>query len=533
MKRYIVQNIKLPVEAEKDVAFAGAKKRLLIFFSEKDILRLEVCKMSVDARRRGDIKFVWSVAADICSDKTPDLSRLAEKGIVLSKPARLDIKIGDEKMSARPVIVGFGPCGMFCALILARNGYRPIVVERGKGVFERAADVNAFFKTGILNENSNVQFGAGGAGTFSDGKLVTRINDEKCAVVIEEMYKHGAPSDILYKAKPHVGTDKLGNVVKSFEDEIISLGGEIRYNTVFNGINSSLGKITSVKTSDGDVSCGALILCVGHSARDTFKNIERDGVILTAKPFSVGVRIEHLQNDIDKMLYGDMAGDPRLPRGEYSLSHRCENGRGVYSFCMCPGGDVVAAASEHCGIVTNGMSNSQRNGKNANSAICVSVLTDDFGNTVDGAMKFQRDIERAAFRRAGDSFFAPAQTLGDFLSGECKSGFSRVEPTYMNGKVMRMGFDGIFPKFVTDSIKEGIYDFDRKFSGFASANAVLTAPETRTSSPVRINRNDRFIADGFDNLYPCGEGAGYAGGITSAGVDGISCALEVMARYKI
>lgn len=533
MKRFIVQNIKLPVEAEKDVAFAGAKKRLLNFFSKNDILRLKICKKSVDARRRGDIKFVWSVTADIASDKDIDASRLAEKGIVLAKPARIDVKTGSEPMNGRPVVVGFGPCGMFCGLLLARNGYRPIILERGKSVDERAEDVEKFIRTGELCENSNVQFGAGGAGTFSDGKLVTRINDEKCAFVIDEMYRHGAPEDILYMAKPHIGTDKLRAVVKSFENEIISLGGEIHYNTTFEGIVLKSGKVVSVKTSAGDMPCGALVLAVGHSARDTFFVIEKDGVALLPKPFSVGVRIEHLQSDIDAMLYGEMAGDPRLPRGEYSLSHRCKNGRGVYTFCMCPGGEVVAAASENGGIVTNGMSNSARSGKNANSAICVSVLAEDFGNTVAGAIDFQRAIERAAYYRAGKIYRAPAITLGDFLAGECKTPFSRVMPTYMEGKVTPMNFDGILPAFVTESIKEGMADFDKKFEGFASPSAVLTAPETRTSSPVRINRSADFVADGFDNLYPCGEGAGYAGGITSAGVDGVNCALKIMARYTI
>ena len=532
MTRLIVQNIKLPIEASKDVVFANAKRRLLHFFGKDEIIKTEIFKRSVDARRRGDVKFVWSVCADIESKRKYDADALAKEGIVLSKPSALDIVYGDEEMGGRPLVVGFGPCGMFCALILARNGYRPIVIERGRGIVERTADVERFMKTGEFSEESNVQFGAGGAGTFSDGKLVTRINDPKCAVVIETMHRFGAPDDVLYKAKPHVGTDYLKKVVSGIEKEIMSLGGEIYYNTKFLGFTEKNGKIASAKTTAGEIACGALIMAIGHSARDTFGALDGAGVSLIPKAFSVGVRIEHLQSDIDAMLYGDMAGNPLLPRGEYSLSHRCKNGRGVYTFCMCPGGTVVAAASENGGVVTNGMSDHGRNGQNANSAIAVSVLPEDFGGEVKGAIDFQRRIERGAYDAGGGGFCAPAQTVGHFLGRTKGKDFGKVLPTYMNGNVVFSGFDNIFPEFVTESLKEGLYDFDGKMKGFASSDAVLTAPETRTSSPLRIPRGDGFIAVGYDNFYPCGEGAGYAGGITSAGVDGINCALMIMARYK-
>ena len=532
MKRYIVQNIKLPVEASKDVVFAHAKRRLLTFFSLDEIIRTEIFKRSVDARKRGDIRFVWSVVADVESKRDHGPEALIKEGIVLSKRSTLDIVYGSEKISGRPVIIGFGPCGMFCALILAQNGYRPIVIERGQNVERRTADVAAFMKSGVLSLDSNIQFGAGGAGTFSDGKLVTRINDEKCAVVIELMHKFGAPDDVLYKAKPHVGTDYLKKVVSGIEKEIISLGGEIHYNTKFIGFDAIGGRIRSIKTTVGEIGCGVLVSAIGHSARDTFDVLSGGGVTMMPKAFSVGVRIEHLQEDIDRMLYGDMAGNPLLPRGEYSLSHKCKNGRGVYTFCMCPGGTVVAAASENGGVVTNGMSDHERSGKNANSAIAVSVLPEDYGGDINGAVAFQRNIERRAFGVGGGDYSAPAQTVGRFLGATRHERFGIVEPTYMGGKVVISDFDGIFPEFVLESLKEGLYDFDRKLPGFASHDAVLTAPETRTSSPLRIPRGDDFLALGYENFYPAGEGAGYAGGITSAGVDGINCALKIMARYE-
>lgn len=532
MKRYIVQNIKLPVEASKDVVFAHAKRRLLTFFSSGEIIRTEIFKRSVDARKRGDIKFVWSVVANVDSKRGYGAETLAKEGIVLSKNSTLDVVYGTEKMNGRPVIVGFGPCGMFCALVLAQNGYRPIVIERGQSVEKRTADVDAFMKSGVLSPDSNIQFGAGGAGTFSDGKLVTRINDEKCAVVIELMHKFGAPDDVLYKAKPHVGTDYLKKVVSGIEKEIISLGGEIHYNTKFIGFSEKNGRIVSIKTTAGEIGCGVLVSAIGHSARDTFGVLSSRGVSMIPKAFSVGVRIEHLQEDIDRMLYGGMAGHPMLPQGEYSLSHKCKNGRGVYTFCMCPGGTVVAAASEDGGVVTNGMSDHGRSGRNANSAIAVSVLPDDFGGDIKGAVAFQRNIERRAFSVGGGDYSAPAQTVGSFLGVTRTEKLGKVEPTYMNGKIVLSDFEGIFPGFVLESLKEGLFDFDRKLPGFAAPDAVLTAPETRTSSPLRIPRGENFLADGYDNFYPSGEGAGYAGGITSAGVDGINCALKIMARYE-
>ncbi|MCQ2435844.1 MAG: hypothetical protein MJ101_02960 [Clostridia bacterium] len=530
MTRYLVQNIDLPVEAGADEVLSVAKKRLLTLFSDKQILLLNISKRSVDARKRDNIKFIWSVSADVDCDRAIPREKLLSRGIALAKSSAIHPEFGSEILTERPVIAGFGPCGMFCGLLLAEYGYRPIIIERGSDVQSRASDVDNFLKNKVLNTESNIQFGAGGAGTFSDGKLVTRINDEKCAYVIEQLRKFGAPDDIIYLAKPHIGTDNLRRVVSNIHNEIISLGGEIHYNTRLDGLNSELGRIRSVKTSKGTIPCGALILAIGHSARDTFDAVKQNGVLLTAKAFSVGVRIEHLQSDIDDAMYG-VNRSALLPHGEYNLSHKCRTGRGVYTFCMCPGGTVMASSSEQNGIVTNGMSTYLRDGKNANSAVAVSVLPDDFGNDPIGAIEYQRRLEMRAFDVGKGNYAAPCQTVGSFLSGKTNK-YSRVMPTYMDGNVTMCDLHGVLPQIVSSSLEEGLTAFDRQIVGFAVDDAVLTGVETRTSSPVRIPRSDVFTADGYINLYPAGEGAGYAGGITSAAVDGINCALSVMAKYR-
>lgn len=529
MAIYIIQNIKLPIEASKDDAIFQARQRLLKFFSQKEIGDLRIHKCSVDARKQEDIRFVYSVAAEVLGEA--DEKKLAAWGISKAGADELRPTFGNEPMSARPVIVGFGPCGMFAALLLAENGYRPIVIERGASVEERTGDVERFFRFGILDGESNIQFGAGGAGTFSDGKLVTRIKDPLCGYVLSEMHKLGAPDEILYKAKPHIGTDHLKTVVAAMEQRIVSLGGEVCYHTRLEGIHSENGVIRSVTTSRGEIPCGVLLLAIGHSARDTFRMLRSTGVSMTPKAFSVGVRIEHLQEDIDAALYGKAAGHPALPIGEYNLSAHC-GGRGVYTFCMCPGGTVVAAASEEGGVVTNGMSSYARDGKNANSAVAVSVDPSDYGGTVEKAVAFQRSLESLAFRAGGESYAAPCETVGDFLGRTAHREPSRVLPTYRDGAVKMTRLDSILPPFVADTLKFGLADFDRKIHGFAADHAVLTGVETRTSSPLRIPRGENGVAEGYQNLYPAGEGAGYAGGITSAAVDGLRAALAIMARYR-
>lgn len=554
MKRQIiVKNIRLPLTVPIQDALVLARRRLSL--GDGEFICAALHKRSIDARKRsGEVpSFVISVMVecDISERKLEKLTRIKDVEIV--RRDELALEYGEKTLSSRPVIVGFGPAGMFSALILAENGYRPIVIERGADVKARSAAVAEFIRTGRLDTETNIQFGAGGAGMFSDGKLVTRINDSRCAYVLERFVEFGAPEEILWLAKPHVGTDRLLGVVEGIAKRICELGGEIHYNTKLCDIAISSGHVSSVKVQSGgahsDIECGAVVLAVGHSARDTYDMLASHGVMLGAKPFSVGVRAEHLQSDIDAALYGDAAelcgsdGKRILPPGEYSLSYReaqqgvvSDTARGVYSFCMCPGGEVMASASEEGGVVTNGMSRYARDGKNANAAIVVSVFPEDIGTGWRGGVEFQRNLERAAYTAADTGehdYRAPLETLGDFLDGRT-SHFtepSRVMPTYRNGVYTLCDMSSILPKFITDMLKRGFYNFGKKMRGFDARDTVLTGVETRTSSPVRILRGETLTASAADNLYPCGEGAGYAGGITSAAVDGINTAMQLMCVY--
>ena len=531
MQKYVINNIKLSYRTSKEEAIKTAEKTLLKFFSKSNIASVVISKKSLDARKRDNISFVYSVTAEIDSEKTISEKRLLAENMVRVGDEPLKPVFGSERMDSRPVVVGFGPCGMFCALMLAEYGYRPIVIERGDDIEQREKAVERFLSQQILDENSNIQFGAGGAGTFSDGKLVTRINDKKCSYVLKTMVELGAPSSVLYEAKPHIGTDILKVVVTNMRKKLESLGATIFFNTRLTGFTASVGRVSKINTDKGDIACSALVLAIGHSARDTFDMLIKNGLSFVPKPFSVGVRVEHLQSEIDKGLYGDNAGDPLLPKGEYNLSYR-EGERGAYTFCMCPGGTVIAAASERCGVVTNGMSKFARDGKNANSAVAVSVLPSDFGNSPEKAIEFQRELERNAFFAGGENYRAPSETLGDFMLGFRGTAPSAVLPSYMDGNVNITDLSGFLPAFVSDMLKKGFKDFGRKLTGFDAPYAMLTGIESRTSSPIRIMRNKNCTALGYENIYPCGEGAGYAGGITSAAVDGINCALCIMSKYK-
>ena len=522
----LITNIKTKIDESDEEVFSEARKRLKKVGISVSEGSLKLYKRSIDARDRDNILFVSSVVAAL-EDISLKNDALAKRlGIEVMASTDFDIIKGDQKLFRRPLVVGFGPAGMFCALLLAENGYSPIVIERGCEVFERERAVREFYESRTLNLDSNIQFGAGGAGTFSDGKLVTRINDEKCSYVLKRLFDFGAPEEILYKAKPHIGTDILRVVVSNIANEITCLGGEIRYNTRLESIRDNIAV-----TNKGEIPFDSLVLAVGHSARDTYNSLCKGGFTLVPKPFSVGVRIEHLQEDIDKALFGDFAGNPRLGKGEYNLSDT-KGERGVYTFCMCPGGEVVCASSEKGGLVVNGMSHYARDGRNANSAIAVSVNGDDYGNTVDGAIDFQRQIERAAFSLAGGNYNAPTQTVGDFLNDKRGTEPTRILPSYMQGRGSTLcDLSRILPSFVTSSLKRGILSFDRRLRGFASSDALLTGVETRTSAPVRILRNEALCSVSHDSVYPCGEGAGYAGGITSAAVDGIRVALKIMERF--
>ncbi len=527
MRRLLIENIRVPADAPDSAVFDKARrvlKKAGVFSAPH---RMEIHKKSIDARRKPDIFFVCSVCTQVyCAAKTDD-EALRALGIREDKSEPLALTRGEETMPARPVIVGFGPAGIFAALLLAEAGFAPLVLERGGDVDTRVSAVDCFTKGGALDTETNIQFGAGGAGTFSDGKLTTRISDSRISYVLSQLVAFGAPEDILWRAKPHIGTDILRSVIKAADARIRDLGGEIRYHACAHRISSDCLYVGEEK-----IPFGALILACGHSARDVYAQILDAGFAVEAKPFSVGVRVEHLQRDIDFTMYGAAAEKYGLPPAEYSLSAR-RGDRGVYSFCMCPGGEVVAAASEEGGVVTNGMSNRARDGKNANAAIAVSVHPSDYGSTPTDAIAFQRRLESAAFLAGGKSYAAPCQTVGDFLSGKKGCEPNRILPSYRGGDVAMCDFHTLLPPFVTTMLEVGFSDFGRKIRGFDSADVPMTGIETRTSAPVRILRAEgTCLAVGQDKIYPCGEGAGYAGGIVSAAVDGIRVAQAILARYK-
>lgn len=490
-------------------------------------LHFDVYKKSVDARKKNQVRLVYSVAV---RTKDGESIRPPKKGKYTTSVLydnRLNLTLGTEAMPHPPLVVGMGPAGLFCALLLAEQGYCPILIDRGDSVKDRCATHERFHKSGILDTESNIQFGAGGAGTFSDGKLLTRINDPKISYVLRRFCEFGAPEEILISAKPHIGTDLLVGIVDSMLKRIEALGGRVIYRCRLDEIEDFGNRCVIAKTTQGEFACSSLVLALGHSARDTYGMLMRKSFSLEAKPFSVGVRIEHLQSSIDEALLGDFAGHPRLGKGEYHLSDT-SSGRGVYTFCMCPGGQVVAAASEEGGVVVNGMSRYARDGRNANSAICVSVRPEDYGATPELAIEFQRKLERAAYTSGGGDYFAPIQTVGDFLNGAHGTEPSLVLPTYRDGAVRTADLRHVLPSFVCEELGRGLLSFERKLPGFAYPRAILSGVETRTSAPIRIVRDENLCAVGHQGIYPCGEGAGYAGGITSAAVDGIRVAQEIM-----
>jgi len=513
-------------EKEHAVLKAAVSKKLKI--DSQNIVAIKIYKKALDARKKSDLLYTYTIDVQLQNDRAESRA-LKLKGV--QKIEKVALKPKPKRRNPekeRPIVVGFGPSGCFAALVLAEAGYRPLVLERGAAVEERVKDIRDFWQGGSLKENANVQFGEGGAGTFSDGKLTTRISDPNCRKVLKSYVEAGAPDEILYLNKPHIGSDLLRIVVKNLRDKIRALGGEVRFHAQVEDLKTENGQLVALKVQGEWIETTSALFGIGHSARDTFSLLYDKGLVMEAKPFAIGLRIEHPQEMIDRSQYGAFAGQYGLGAADYRLTYHAQNGRTAYSFCMCPGGQVVAATSERGGVVTNGMSLHARGDRNANAALLVGVTPEDYGsNHPLAGVAFQRQWERAAFDLGGTHYYAPIQRVGDFLA-DCPSvALGAVAPSYLPG-VTPSDLSRCLPIYVVETLREALPYFDKKIKDFAMADALLTGVETRSSSPVRLLRNANGQSS-IKGLFPMGEGAGYAGGIMSSAVDGIRIAEQWMA----
>lgn len=523
-----INQIKMPIDHKVEQLYGKAAKLLKI--NTNQIKKLEIQKKSIDARKKPELFIVYSLNITV-DNETSIIKKVDNKNVMLIKQKKYEVLAdGSEHLAHRPVIVGAGPAGLFCAYLLAREGYRPILIERGKSVEERQADVEKFWETGVLDTNSNVQFGEGGAGTFSDGKLNTVVKDPlgRNLFVLETFVKFGAQEEIVYDSKPHIGTDVLCNVIANMREEIKRLGGEIRFNTCMTDLRIEDGKLTGIQLNNEEwLDTKVCVLALGHSARDTFEMLLGHDLTMLPKSFAVGFRVEHPQREMNVSQYGELYAD-KLPAAPYKVTANLENGRGVYSFCMCPGGYVVNASSEEGKLAVNGMSYSERDSKNANSAIIVSVTPEDFGaEDALAGVRFQQKLETKTYELAQGKI--PQQLFGDYCASRTSDSYGDYE-SETRGTRAFANLRGLLSEDVEQSFIEGMHVFSKAIPGFDREDAILSAIESRTSSPVRINRDEAFLSN-VDGVYPCGEGAGYAGGITSAAMDGMKVAEAIMHKY--